>query len=199
MKIKASYSTVAPLLMAAVMVLGSAHWPTDHDRDDPTAREIPSHIIQERKLQSVSGTVRLTSGEISHELDVTDSVTAELTVDPFAALRADESIRKIYRDRSVEAARRTAAKDSTSDAPRVQRPGRYARLSPKAAALARAGGTDMVEVVVAYEATPDADEAERVSLLGADRQRGFANLRMKTLRVPASQLETLSLGPGVSF
>ena len=77
--------------------------------------------------------------------------------------------------------------------------GRQGRLSRNAAAKARSGRAEMVEVIVTYEARPGAAETQAIRQMRGKTRRAFGRLPMRALRIPAHRLERLAARPGVQL
>ena len=72
-------------------------------------------------------------------------------------------------------------------------------LSKKAKKLCDNRGTDLVEVMVAYDQQPSKSESRRVGKLGGNMGRGFDNVPVQLISIPANKIDQLASGSGVRF
>ncbi len=73
------------------------------------------------------------------------------------------------------------------------------KMSGPVAALAAAGGSQHVEIVVRYEQHPELFDDEVIASLGGEVVRGYNNFDLRAIRLPASALEDLALEDNVDW
>ncbi len=86
----------------------------------------------------------------------------------------------------------TSKSDRSSTSPRD-------KMSGPVAALAEAGGPDLVDIVVRYDRHPELFDDERIEALGGEVLRSYSALEMRAIRIPATSLEGLALEQRVDW
>lgn len=77
-------------------------------------------------------------------------------------------------------------------------PAAEGKMSPSVAKLARAGGDNMVSIIVSYADFPQLADGERLDALGAEIVRSYSALNMHAVRIPASRLGELAVAASIS-
>ncbi len=73
------------------------------------------------------------------------------------------------------------------------------KMSGAVAALAEAGGPQLVDIVVQYDEHPELFDDNRVAQLGGEVVRGYQSLDMRAIRLPADSLEDLAIEDNVDW
>ena len=124
------------------------------------------------------------------------AATASLTTG--AAVRAPEiAATTTVIDSRVGPQRATATSPAESAA--TERKAPRDKMSGPVAALAAAGGPELVEIVVRYAEQPALFDDEYVASLGGEVMRSYKTFDMRAIRIPAASLEELAIDDNVDW
>ena len=77
--------------------------------------------------------------------------------------------------------------------------GVYAKMSSRLEALARAGDSEMVDVIISYRDGRKSADIDRIHGLAGTVRREYGALRMRAATISANRLEELADDPSVAF
>jgi len=187
--LKLAFSVVA--VTALVILLGSVLWPVQLEVGDA------------QRVSAVDGSVLTEAGnDASGAIGAPDTAsTRDDAGEPAGAAR--DGVGRVYTmDMPADALGPQASLNDTSD--RFQ-PEKTAKASPRdkmsgpVAALAAAGGPELVDIVVSYDEHPELFDDEVVASLGGEVMRAYQSFDMRAIRVPAGSLETLAVEENIDW